>query len=239
MLHLAISIPAYNDAETLEPLVEESLSVLAGLTPNHGVLVINDGSRDRTSEVLKGIAAKHPRVRVVEHPRNFGFGRTIREVYLLPESEWVFFIPGDGQIPPSELLKLYPSMRTHQFILGHRRQRNDPPLRRLNSWVYNRVVSLLSGRRVRDVNSVALVRRDIFEGAQFRSRSAFIHAELFLEAARRGAAIAEVEIIHKPRAHGRGAGNRWRVIFATVADMLQYFFRRRRAPEPEKKDHGL
>ena len=222
MNHLVISIPAYNDSATVGSLIEKSLATLSKISDRHGVFAINDGSRDETWEVLKKIASSYPKVHIHNHEKNLGFGVTIREVYLLPESEWVFFIPGDGQIPPSEILKLYPFTKSHTFILGHRKKRNDPWMRKFNSWCYNWTISLIAGRRIHDVNSVALIKREILQGIEFESTGAFIHAEILLKALGKGASLIEVEIEHKPRLHGRGSGNKWKVILATVKDMIKY-----------------
>ena len=226
MTRVAISIPAYNDALTLEALVRDSLAVLGRITEDHQVFIINDGSKDQTSEVLHKVIRQYPKVQIIEHPANYGFGRTIREVYTLPESDWIFFIPGDGQISPSEILKLYPHKDPYAFILGHRKNRSDPFTRRLNSWCYNMTISLLAGRRIRDVNSVGLIKREALNGIALKSDSAFIHAEILLEILRKKFPVAEIEITHQPRRHGKGSGNRWSVIFPTILDMLQYSLNR-------------
>lgn len=171
------------------------------------------------------MAAANSRIKVFEHSLNLGFGPTIRESYTLPDSEWVFILPGDGQIPPSELFKLYAQRDRYDFILGHRVRRNDPPLRRFNSWSYNRMLSLLARHRIHDVNSVGLLKRSVLNEVSLESGSAFIHAEIFLKILRKGAPILEVPIDHKPRQYGKGSGNKWKIIFSTVQDMLKYFLK--------------
>ncbi len=224
MDHISISIPAYNDAEALPALVEDSFAVLSKISPSHSVFVINDGSKDNTSEVLAALAKKYPKLKYYEHPQNLGFGATIKEVFVLPESEWVFFIPGDGQIPPAELHKLYAAIKENKFILGRRVERNDPLGRKFNSFGYNSLISLMAGQRIHDVNSVALLKREILKDVRFVSRGAFIHAEIALNVLKKGVAIREIPIEHKPRAHGSASGNKWRVKVNTVLDLLRYLF---------------
>lgn len=231
MAFLTISIPAYNDADSIGPLIDESVRAAAAVTEDFEILVIDDGSKDDTAAVVERKMSEVPRLRLHRHPVNLGFGPTIREAYILPQSEWVYFIPGDGQVPATELARLWPLADRFQFILGYRKLRKDPPFRRLTSRVYNRLVSLLAGTRVRDVNSAGLLWRKALEGAEFRCTSAFIHAEVLLEARRLGAAYAETEIDHRPRLFGSGSGGKIVVIAATVRDMLLYAarlpFRRR------------
>lgn len=223
---ITISIPAYNDAPTIGPLIEESILVAAKLTDDYEIFVIDDGSQDETPRLLETLRREIPQLRIRRHPQNLGFGPTIREAYTLPETDWVFFIPGDGQIPPSELLELFPHGKTHDFILGRRKYRNDSWSRKIQSWCYNVLISLIAGRRIQDVNSGGLMQSRVLKGSHFRSKSGFIHAEILLEALRQGASLAEVEIRHEPRRFGVASGNKPRVILATIRDMLIYLARR-------------
>lgn len=226
MTHLTISIPVYNDAYTIAKVVGESISVLSGVTDNFKILIINDGSEDGTSKILDQLSKEDSRIKLHEHKKNLGFGPTIKEVYTLPESEWVFFVPGDGQIAPSEILKLIPYIPQYNFILGHRKKRNDPWHRKFNSWCYNWIVSLLARRRVHDVNSAALLKRALIKDIPFHSQSAFIHAEILLKALQNGASFIEIEIEHKLRKHGKGSGNKWKVISSTIEDLVRYLMGR-------------
>lgn len=221
---LAIGIAAYNDAKTITSVTEESIRVLSSLTDQYQVLIINDGSQDNTSEVIREIAARFSAVKVVEHTQNAGFGATISETYFLPEGEWVLFIPGDGQIPPSCLLRLYPHIATHDFVLGYRRNRMDPLSRRMNSWCYNWFVSLLAGKRVHDVNSAGLLRREMVLGQRFISKGAFVHAEVLLKVVRKKGRFCEVDIEHKPRLFGEASGNKLSVMWGTLQDVFRYFW---------------
>lgn len=226
MASITISIPAYNDAPTIGPLVEQSDKVASQLTNDYEIFVIDDGSRDATAGILDELAERFPRLRVHRHPENLGFGASIGEAFTMPRTEWVFFIPGDGQIPASELLELYPHAADNDFILGYRKYRSDTWARRFQSWCYNLLISCVAGRRIRDVNSGGLLRCNILEGVPLTSKSGFIHAEILLESLRRGARLKEVQIRHEPRRFGIASGNKWRVIIATAAEMVVYVARR-------------
>ena len=225
MTSLTVSIPAYNDAPALAAVVHESLAAAAELGLEAHVLVIDDGSRDETPRVCQQLAAEYPQVRVVRHPQNLGFGPTIREAYLLPTSDWVVFLPGGGQIPAAQIIPLYRAAIGAggcDLVLAVRAQRNDPWRRRFVSWCYNGMVSLVARRRIHDVNGTALIHRRLLDRIALEGRSAFIHAELVLEAMRAGANCLETPIAHRPREHGSGSGNRPRVIAATFRDLVRY-----------------
>lgn len=221
---ISISIAAYNDGATIGRLIDESISILSTLSSDFEVFVINDGSSDQTSQILHQKTKQHSSLRIYEHPQNMGFGTTIREAYTLPSKDWIFFLPGDEQIPPGELLKLFPYCSAYDFILGRRRHRKDPWNRRFNSWCYNKFISLLAKQKIEDVNSVGLLKKESLSGVLFHSRSAFIHAEILLNVLKQGKKITHVDIEHQPRHHGQGSGAKPAIILKTILDMVKYFF---------------
>lgn len=227
LLSLAISIPAYNEEQTLDSVVRAGLAILQRHTTNFEIVIIDDGSTDGTGSIADGLAQEIPQVRVVHHPQNMGFGPTLRDVFALPEKDWVFFIPADGQIPPKELEKMLPFCENTDLIVGWRARRRDPFFRRLAASLYNGLISVMLRRRIHDVDSVVLFRRAITKGWELKSRSAFIHAEFCLEAARRGASLMEVPIDHRHRAAGRAKGIGIKLIFETFSELVGYIFRRR------------
>lgn len=227
MPSLTISIPAYNDAESIEAVIEESLEAAARVTPDFSVLVINDGSGDDTGDRVRRHLDSKPRLRLIEHPKNLGFGPTIREAYTLPESDWVYFIPGDGQVPAAGIIELWPLIGDADFILAHRAQRQDTTYRRIVSGIYNRLISLVAGRKIFDVNASGLLRSDLARKLPLRSNSAFIHAEILLEVLRAGGTVREVAVAHRSRQFGEGRGAKARVIRATIAELARYVLDRR------------
>ncbi len=219
---ITISIPAYNEEATLDKLVRQSREVLKSLTEDYEILLINDGSRDRTGTIADTLAKEDSRIRVIHHPVNWGFGRTLQEVFTKPSKEWVFFIPGDGQIPPEELRTLWPHRGQADFILGWRVDRQDPWMRRFTAGVYNLLISVVLGRRVHDVDSVALYRKSILRDILLTAQSVFLHAELCLKVCRKGARMKEVPIAHRSRQGGQAAGNKPGVIWQTCRELLSY-----------------
>lgn len=226
MVKLTISIPAYNDAPTIEALIHESIDAASRVTANFEILVINDGSRDETGAIVQQMLPTVPSLRYYEHEQNLGFGATIREVYTRPDSEWVYFIPGDAQVPAEGIVELFPHVDEYDFMLALRRVRQDTAWRKFVSWVYNALVSVVAGRRVRDVNAAGLLRKSVLDGVKLYSSSAFVHAEILLEVLRAGGRVGEIEVPHRPREFGAGSGNKWGVILKTARDLLGYTLHR-------------
>jgi len=219
---VAISIPAYNDEATIKDVVNDSIAVLSEICDDYEVVVVDDGSTDGTGTVIDGLSQQNRHIRVYHHPGNRGFGGTIKEVFELPKKELIFFIPGDGQIHPREIIKVIGSIKDNDYVLGKRKSRSDSFQRKINSFLYNLVISLVAGKRITDVNSVALLRKESLKGIVLNSRSAFIHAEILLKMLRKGASVTEVEIEHRKRSHGKAGGNRIPVIISTVRDLAGY-----------------
>jgi dolichol-phosphate mannosyltransferase len=186
------------------------------------MLIINDGSKDDTLDTAKQLEQQYGNIRVVNHPQNVGFGGTLKEVFTLPESQWVLFLPGDNQFPASNIIALLQVKDNYDFILGKRRERMDSARRKFYSVFYNKLVSWASGIRVSDVNGIALFRRDILNNIKLQSKSAFIHAEIFIKVSRAGYRVLELEVTHKQREFGFGAGGNIKVILATIRELFLF-----------------
>lgn len=211
---LSLLIPAYNDEATIDGAIKEAADVGKRLARKFEIVCLNDGSR-------KKIRSRF--ATVITHAVNQGYGRTIKELYYAGKNEWLFTIPGDYQVGARELEKLIPYTGNADMIVGWRVARNDPANRLFVSWVFNRLLRLLFGVTLHDINSVRLMRRSILKNIHLTSSSAFVDAELVIRAKRAGFRVMEVPITHRARADGkRGGGNQWRTIAATIIDMLRF-----------------
>lgn len=219
---LTISIPAYNDGKSLVKLVNESQNLCKELNLPLEILIINDGSSDDTLKVAQGLASIFGNIQVIHHEKNLGFGETLKKVFMTPKTEWVLFLPGDNQFPVSNLAKLLEIKDSFDYILGYRKDRKDALHRKLFSLLYNRLVSLLSGFEVRDVNSIVFYRSQLFDIIQLKGSSAFVHAEFFIRTSKSSFRVAEIEVTHQKREFGFGSGGNIKVIANAIKDMFLY-----------------
>jgi len=186
------------------------------------MLIINDGSKDDTLAVAHELAGQYPNITVRTHEKNLGFGTTLNEVFTLPNSEWVLFLPGDNQFPVSNLELFLKIKDDYDFILGYRKNRQDSIRRKFYSIVYNWIISLVAGTLVRDVNSIVFYRSKIMKAVELKSKSAFVHAEFFIKTNRQRQRIRECEVTHKQREFGFGSGGNIKIILCTVAELFLY-----------------
>ncbi|HEX8393326.1 MAG TPA: glycosyltransferase family 2 protein [Longimicrobium sp.] len=206
-MHLGISVffPAFNDEATIAPLVRNALELLPRLADDFEVIVVNDGSTDGTARVLDELAALHPRVRVVHHPQNRGYGGALRTGFATAQKDLVFYTDGDGQYDVGELARLRPLLTDGVDVVnGYKRSRADDWRRRALGTAYNRLAHLLFYLPVRDVDcDFRLVRRSAMEGITLESSSGSICVELVYRLHRAGCVFAETAVHHYPRVHGR------------------------------------
>lgn len=227
-MDITFSIPAYNDEYTIEHLVNECIEFADTYGLKYRFLLIDDGSIDNTKAILQKLESKNELISVIYHPVNLSFGPTLKEVFTYPKTEWICFLPGDHQFSAFDFLT--PSMRyisEYDFILGKRVQRSDNLYRLFISSIYNFCISLIAKNKVSDVNSSVLFKSKILDNVTFHGKSAFIHAELYLNAYNKGYKTIEVPIKHKERAYGKAGGSKFKVITATFVDMILYVFRNR------------
>jgi glycosyltransferase involved in cell wall biosynthesis len=215
----------YNEESNIEEAVQRALTVLPRCAERFEVIVVNDGSRDRTGEIADSLAAADPRVRVVHHPKNRGYGAALRSGIESSRFRWIFYTDGDNQFDLCDLQSLLPLCADAEIVTGFRIDRRDPWNRKLNAWVFNRVVRLLFGLRLRDIDcAFKLYRAEIFEKMSLESEGASIDLEILARARKQGARILEVGVPHYPRVAGEQTGAKLSVIFRALRETIHLWF---------------
>ena len=214
----------YNEEGNIEQAVTSALAVLAGLSDQYEVIVVNDGGRDRTGEIADRMAAANPRVRVVHHSVNRGYGAALRSGLAAARYPLVVLADGDNQFDLNELPVLLRSVAKSDIASGYRIARRDPAFRRLYAVMYNQAVRLLFSVPVRDVNcGFKVYRRPLVERLlpQLRSTGALINVEMLARARKLGATVTEVGVHHYPRETGLPTGGNPAVILRAFREMLE------------------
>jgi glycosyltransferase involved in cell wall biosynthesis len=225
---LSVFFPAYNDALSLPTLIENTFTVLDACAADYEVIVINDGSFDSTAEVLASLAARFgPRMRVIRHPRNLGYGQALRSGFAAATKDLVFYTDGDGQYDVNELPSLLDQMHGDVGLVnGYKLERNDPWHRICIGHVYNAFARSLFRIRLRDVDcDFRLIRRGLLEEIRLTSTSGGICVELVRKLELTGCGVAEVGVHHYPRLHGRSQFFRLKSLAVTLAQLLKLWYR--------------
>ncbi len=220
-LRISAVMPAFNEEDNLERCVQRLNDALRDRTCEYEIIVANDGSGDRTAQVLARLSERYPTLRVVTHAVNRGYGAALRSGFAAARHEWVFMMDSDNQFDPADLEFLLARANDADIVAGRRKQRRDPLHRRLNAWAFFTLVNLLFGRLACDVNcAFKLMRRDQLARMQLTSNGALINTELFVKARRLGARVVEVPIPHYPRTAGKQTGANLRVVLRAFAELL-------------------
>ena len=219
---VSVFFPAYNDAESIGTLVRNALAVLPSLADDYEVIVVNDGSTDRTAAVLAELARTEPRLRVVEHESNRGYGAALRTGFASATKELVFYTDGDGQYDVRELTRLRPLLVDGVDVVnGYKMRRADLWRRKALGAAYNRLAHLLFDLPIRDVDcDFRLIRRHAVERLDLVSSSGSICVEMIHKMHRAGCTFVETPVNHYPRAHGRSQFFTLRRVVRTALDLF-------------------
>ncbi len=210
---LSVVLPTFNEEASVLAAVRSVLSAFDQRFGVGEVIVVDDGSRDRTPERVRSLSTEDPRVRIVTHARNEGYGAALCSGVRAARYTHIFFTDADLQFDFREFGRLEAWMGRYDIVVGYRSPRQDPWLRRLNGWGWNRIIRGLFGVGVRDVDcAFKLFRRSVFEVVGLRSVGAFVNSELLVRAASAGFRIKEVPVSHFPRRAGRPTGGQLPVI---------------------------
>jgi glycosyltransferase involved in cell wall biosynthesis len=217
-------LPAYNEAAIIERTVRHVASVLDDLVSDFEVIVTNDGSRDATGDILADLQAREPQLnlRVVAHERNRGYGAALASGFDAARKDLIFMTDGDKQFDVAELSGFLPAMDAQtDLVIGWRRKRADPLMRKLNALGWKTLVNSLFGYTARDVDcAFKLFRRRVWESLTVHARGATFSAEFLIKARRLGFRVKEQPVGHFPRTAGSPTGARPEVIVRAFVELF-------------------
>ena len=223
---VSVFFPAYNDAPSIGKLVRDANEVLASYTSDYEIIVVNDGSQDNTGEVLAELKQElAPRMRVVTHAKNRGYGGALRSGFEAASKDLVFYTDGDGQYDVRELPKLLGLMKSDVGLVnGYKLERNDPQHRIWIGSVYNAFARALFQIQIKDVDcDFRLIRRSLLKEIQLTSTSGTICVELVRKLELSGCRVAEVGVRHYPRLHGRSQFFRIQSLLVTLSQLIRLY----------------
>jgi dolichol-phosphate mannosyltransferase len=234
-LELCLVMPAYNEQGCIEAVVTRWLKELAVRIPSGRYLavVVDDGSKDRTGEILDKLAAVEPKLRVI-HQLNGGHGAALLRGYheaIDCKGEWVFHVDSDDQFEPSDFRLLWERRSKSRFLTGYRRSRHDALHRLVITRLVRALNLLMFACYLKDAN----IPFRLMHGPYLARLLTLLEGPIFapniflsLLAARDGQQLLEIPVTHKPRETGSVSIVRWRLIKVCARSAWELFqFRRR------------
>ncbi|MFH0964800.1 MAG: glycosyltransferase family 2 protein [Planctomycetota bacterium] len=221
-------LPAYNEEANIERAVDALRAALRRFASDYEILIVDDGSSDRTGEIVDALAAGDGRVRAFHHRANRGYGAALWTGFSNASKELVFYTDSDNQFDVAEIGRLLDRIDENDIVVGYRVDRQDPVARRLFAWCFKQLIRVAFGLRLRDVDcAFKLFRRGFFDSIVVESVRFFVDAEMMAKARRLGLRVQEVGVRHFPRAAGSSTV-RIRVIFQTLREAARIWWSLRR-----------
>jgi len=219
---ISVIFPAYNEEENIVAAVDHARSTLSGLFDALEIIVVNDGSRDRTQILVEEMAVSYPELVSVSHDSNRGYGAALRSGIEKASMDLIFFTDSDMQFDLNEMQHLLKWIDHHEIVAGYRTRRADPIHRRFNAWGWNMLVRMVLGLRVKDIDcAFKLFRREVFDTIKLESVGAMINTEILATARWKGMGIKEVPVSHYPRMAGEQTGANPKVILKALGELAR------------------
>jgi glycosyltransferase involved in cell wall biosynthesis len=215
--------PAYHDERNISILIPRVHAFLSRHAEHFEILIVEDGSPDKTGEVADALAASYKEVRVIHHPHNLGYGATIRDGFTNSVYDYVMYTDGDNQYDVDEFEQALPLLADADIVSGYVTEKAVSGRRKFQSKAFNLLVKTLFLFPVRDINcSMKIYKRKVLDAIPIVGTSAFIDAEMLIRARRKGFTIVQFPVTHYRRTEGVAGGSRLSVVVPTVRDMLKF-----------------
>jgi glycosyltransferase involved in cell wall biosynthesis len=219
---LSVILPAFNEEANIRAVVEDAYRTIPKFAPVFEIIVVNDGSRDRTGSICDQLVREISNLRVVHHDRNRGYGAALKSGIKLARYDVIFFTDSDGQFALQEVPMLLEQTHAYDIVAGYRIRRQDPRYRLLYAWGWNVLVRLVLGIRIRDIDcAFKAFNRHVFDRIRIQSVGAMVNTEIFAQASMFEMTVKEVAVNHFPRRHGKPTGGKIRVIGKAFRELIR------------------
>ena len=224
-LSISVFFPCYNEEANVENTTLAAIRTFGRICDDFEVIIVNDGSKDRTGEIADRLANEHPTVRAVHNHPNLGYGGALQRGFRAATKPWVFYTDGDGQFDFEEIDQLIPLLDKYDIVSAYRIGRQDPLIRKINATCWTVLVNVVFGMWLRDIDcAFKIFPRKLFDEIEMKSTGALIDAEVLARAKRLRYTVGQVAVHHYPRTAGEQTGANLRVILRAFKELI--FLRR-------------
>jgi len=228
---VSVCLPAFNEQATIINTLEAATAILPAFVRDFELVVVDDGSRDQTAQRVQDYAARNGRARLVRHEKNRGYGAAVTTGLRAATGDLVMFTDSDGQFSMLDLPQLLARLPGNDFVIGYRWKRADKFMRLVNAWLWGKLVRLILGVHVRDLDGAfKIFPRELVQKLQLTSSGAGINAEIMAQCTSGGLKFAEVPVNHYPRYAGAPTGANLKVILKAFRDLPRMWKYRKTPP---------
>ncbi|HCI79898.1 MAG TPA: glycosyltransferase family 2 protein [Ktedonobacter sp.] len=220
---LSVVMPAHNEEVAICSTVQSVLDAVSQWTKDFEIIVVNDGSKDATRALLEAMSVEEPRIRILNHEVNQGYGAALVSGFEAASKDLVFFMDSDGQFDIHDLERFFPLIDQYDAVLGYRIDRQDTWVRKLNAWGWKMLVRFIFKLRVRDIDcAFKLYKGEFFRTHRLETRGAMINTEILYKFTHAGYTYTQLGVHHLPRHGGRATGAKLSVIARAFLEMFTY-----------------
>jgi len=219
---ITVVMPALNEERNVESAVSETLAAFERMNIAGEIVLINDGSTDRTPEIADKLKLQHPNIQVIHHrERPMGIGHSFWEGAQHAQGDVVTMLPGDGENEPSEILRYLPLMQQVDIVVPFvYNQEVRGWQRRIVSMTYKAIINFSFGMLLNYMNGTVMYRRTVLQSLSLASKGFFYQTELLVRAIRRDFLYAEVPYALKTRGSGKSKALTLKSLFKLTKDFL-------------------
>ena len=224
---LSVVIPAYNEEENIAKCLTSISMVLKKLKLDAEIIVVNDGSTDKTGNIAKKFTKSLPNLKIVTNRPNKGYGGSLKAGFTASSKEFIVMIPADNQFDFNQVQDLLSKQAetNADIVSGIRVKDSDPKYRQFLRWGWNTLVRAIFGYLATDIDcGFKLIRRSILKKLSLPSDGAMIDTQAFAAARARGLKIVELPVTHLPRTAGQSTGSNPQVIVKALRELLLYWW---------------
>jgi len=223
---LSIFFPFWNEEKNVKHVVESAILVAKSIAEQWEILIIDDGSSDKTYEIGRELAQKYKNVRAITHSPNRGYGAALREGFENARYKYVVFTDGDRQFDFSEVDKFVDAINGSDIVIGFRKKRRDKFVRHVLMYLLKIWDFVFFRFYFKDIDcGFKMFRKSVFnEIMPLRSEGAMITTEILAKATRKKLKIKEVEVNHYPREFGDQSGANIAVVVRAVLESFILWF---------------
>jgi len=228
-MKISFFYPCHNEEANIEKLIEQTYQFAQNRAKDKiekfEIIAVDDGSQDRTAEIVNGLSKKYPEVRLVQHPKNKGYGAALITGFRSAKYEYIFYTDGDGQFVIEELAKHLDKINSGTVLSGYRADRKDPLMRKINAFVFNVAYNIFFLNTFRDIDcSFKVYPRWAIEKINMRCTGALIDGEMLVKSKRLGLKVVQFPVEHLPRLHGIQSGAKLKVILKAMREFIFLWF---------------
>lgn len=221
-MSLTIFFPCYNEEANVEAVTRKAVEVGRRVADDLEVIIVNDGSRDRTGEIADRLAAEIPEVRAVHNHPNRGYGGALQRGFREATKNWIFYTDGDGQFDMEEIPRVIPLLAQYDVISCYREKRQDSLIRKLNAFAWTTLVDVLFRIGLRDIDGAfKFYPKTFIDSIEMHSTGALIDTEMLAKARNMGLSIGQTGVRHLPRTAGQQTGANLKVILRAFKELFK------------------